>query len=489
MASTVRMVSRMSSEEPDYEEVEENGVTLHEFQTEVYEDLFLDRLHRFVVCMCSRGWGKSYVAAVAAMTAVYELLELHLCVPNKIVYIIAPTFTDCTEIYFPLLNFDLGLEHITTKPASRDTGRFFFAKNVELRLLSYESVERMRGKGAYFVVWDEISLCTKGITPKEAWEGVIRPAISTRWSPARARAAKAKSAGRALFIGTTKGYNFLYELGNMHEKNPDWTTFKYDYRQSPYLDPIEIEALRHEMDPITFANEYLASPEESGNKVFYCFDRKLNVMKLDPFQLPKNGYKLHDDGSKDMEASYSDEECGEDVHACVDFNVGIMATSIFAHRGGQMQFLDEMMGHPDTEMLAIALATKYKGHKIYAYPDPTGKSRKTSATVGKTDFAILAAHGITVCVKSASPPIIASVAAVNKMLKTAAGDVSMIFDPFCNKTIQSVERTKWLDNNQDTATIDKKEGIEHFSDGIRYSAEYLHPIVSHTLRVKRGFNF
>ena len=44
-----------------------------------------------------------------------------------------------------------------------------------------------------------------------------------------------------------------------------------------------------------------------------------------------------------------------------------------------MHFLDEMKGHPDTETLAIAIAAKYKGHRIFAYPDPSGKARKTSA--------------------------------------------------------------------------------------------------------------
>jgi hypothetical protein len=166
-----------------------------------------------------------------------------------------------------------------------------------------------------------------------------------------------------------------------------------------------------------------------------------------------------------------------------------MHASSFALRGHQMQFQDEFSGHPDTEMLGIALKTKYEGHDIYAYPDPTGRSRKSSASTGITDFKILENMGITCLARSGSPPIIDSVAAVNKKLMTAAGDVAMYIHPRCTKLIQSMERTKWLDNNMDTATIDKTENMEHPSDGVRYATEYLYPIQNTFSRGKRGFAF
>ena len=122
------------------------SINLHEGQSEVYEDLFVNKTNRFSVVCCSRGWGKSYMAGVAGVTAVFELLELDVRVPNKIVYIIAPTYDQVTDIYYPLINYDLGMEDYAIR-SSRDLGRFIFPNNVELRLLSYEAVERMRGKG------------------------------------------------------------------------------------------------------------------------------------------------------------------------------------------------------------------------------------------------------------------------------------------------------------------------------------------------------
>lgn len=420
---------------------------------------------------CSRGWGKSYMAGVAGATAVFELLELAEKVPNKTVHIIAPTYDQVTDIYYPLLNYDLGLEDYAIK-SSRDLGRFVFPKNVELRLLSYEAVERMRGKGSYLTVWDEVSSCKRGLDPKEAWQGVIQPCIITRWSKLRAATFGARSPGRALIISTPKGYNYFHEMYNYNETDESWKSYHFDYKSSPFLDQNEIEKLRRTLDPIEFASEYLAQFKESGMSVFYCFDRSIHVRKDLPYFIPPNGTTP-----------------GEDVHINIDFNVALQCSSAFALRGGQMHFLDEFKGHPDTETLAKALAQKYAGHRIYAYPDPSGRSRKTSAPVGRTDFSILAEAGITCFAHNKAPPIVDSVAAVNRKLMTASRVPSMFFHPSCTELIKSMERTKWVDRNPDLAVIDKSESIEHFSDGVRYGTEYLFPVLSGTKRTHRGFNF
>jgi hypothetical protein len=65
----------------------------------------------------------------------------------------------------------------------------------------------------------------------------------------------------------------------------------------------------------------------------------------------------------------------------------------------------------------------------------------------------------------------------------------MYVHPRCTGVITSLERTKWVDKNPDTATIDKSEGVEHYSDGIRYAMEYLFPVNAGGKRTVRGFNF
>lgn len=440
-------------------------ITLHEGQSQIYRDLFIDKTCRYGTAVCSRGFGKSYLAGVAGCTAVNELMMLPKWVPNKNVYIIAPTYAQVTDIYHPLIAYQLGMEEHCIRH-SKDLGRFWFPNDVELRLLSYEAIERMRGQGAYFVVNDEVRDWTKGVGFKEAWESIIMPCINTRWSKKRAAAVGASSPGRALTISTPKGYDYLYDMYNMQEIDKDFKSYHFDYTKSPYLDVDEIEKIKHTIDPLKFAREYLASFQGSGNSVFYCFDRKIHVRNdIDEFQ--------H----------------GEEVHVGIDFNVGLQCSSVFALRGNQMHFLDELKGHPDTEHLAIAIATKYRGHKIFVYPDPTGKARKTSAPVGVTDFTILQKHGLTVRARNKSPAIVDSVNAVNRKLMTASGIVDMYIHPRCQGITASLERTSWMDNNSDTATIDKKQGVEHFSDSVRYPTEFLFPIKNQQVVIAKSNHF
>lgn len=446
-------------------------IILHPGQSKIFQDVFVQKKVRYAVAVCSRGWGKSYFAGVAAFNAVMELLQLPEWVPHKKVFVIAPTYSQVTDIYYPLLAYELGLEKYALK-ASRDVGRFWFPKEVELRLVSYEAVERLRGQGAYFVVCDEVRDWTKGVGFQQAWESIIQPCITTRWSKKRAAQFGAASPGRGLIISTPRGYDYLYDLHNLPEKDSEWGSYHFDYTQSPYLDPEEIERIRHTIDPLDFGREYLASFKESGNQVFYCFDRKLHVSDQVPDFVNDGDYK-------------------EDVHVGIDFNVNIQASSFFAVRGGQVHYIDEMKGHPDTDTLAQTIKKKYidKGHKVHAYPDPSGKARKTSAAVGVTDFTILQSYGIKVHAPSSAPALVDSAKCVNRMLKTAAGEVNMYLHPRCVGTIASLERTIWTDNNPDIATIDKKEGVEHFSDNVRYSMSYLFPITNGQARVARGFKF
>jgi len=455
-------------------------IVLYPNQSQIFSDLFVEKTVVHGVAVCSRGFGKSHLGATAAIQACWELVELPKNVPNKLVTIVAPTYQQVTDVYYDMLLYQLGLIDYAIKP-SKDTGRIPLPNNVLLRLVSYEAIERLRGGGIYFTVNDETRDWTSGGGFKDAWESVLEPCISTRWGAKKAALLGAPSCGRSLTITTPKGFDYTYELFHRGETDPRYKGYHYDYTQSPMLDPEEIERLRHQIDPIKFAREYLADFKESGNSVFYCFDRKIHVLKdITPWQTNEDGYIT------------------EDVHICVDFNVNIQASSAAAIRGGRVYFLDEFRGSSDTETLCAAIKGRFwptrngvqqKHCKIYVYPDPSGAANKTSATLGKTDISIMRSHGFDVLHHAKAPGMVDSVACVNRMLKTYAGDVYMYVDAKLKHLITSLERTKWVDNNSDTATIDKKEGVEHSSDGVRYFIEYKFPIrVGHKVS-SRGFGF
>lgn len=273
-------------------------IVLHAKQSEVIQDLFVDKVCRYGVVTASRGFGKSYLAASAALIAVQELMDLPPDVPNKNVALIAPTYSQAVDIYYPLIAWQMGMEDYADK-SSKAAGTFWFPNNVQLKLWSYEASQRMRGTGQYFVVADEVtSWHGAGMNLKESWESIIQPCVSTRWSRQNA-ALWGANPGRALIISTPSGYDYFYEMYNRQEYDDDWKSYHYTYKDSPFLDEEEIERVKRTLDPLKFAREYTASFEDSGNNVFYTFSRKEHIDNNLPYF-----------------------EHGEDVHVAIDFNVG-----------------------------------------------------------------------------------------------------------------------------------------------------------------------
>lgn len=436
-------------------------IKLHRAQSEVIQHLFnhiepgTDAWRmRFAVVVGSRGLGKSFLSGSAVTLAVGELEQLDRSVPNKNIALLCGSHTQVTDIYWPMLAYQFGLES-RCWTHSRSIGKFVFANGTEIRCWSADAYDRLRGSGQYLIVADELPTWkVPGGSVQDAWESVIEPCIVTRWSPKQAAAVGATSPGRALLPSTPMGKDYFYDLAQREYVDDRWKTFAYTYRDSPLLSQEEIEKAKKHSDPLKFAREYEASFDESGLVLFHTFNRKLHV---------------------DPDLPYFEE--GETVHCAIDFNIMLNCTTFHAIRGGQVHTLDESKGTANTEELAKLIRRKFPNHKIVCYPDPAGKARKTSAAIGVTDFSILKEAGFTVLAKDKAPAIVDSVAAVNRKLLNADGDVDMLIHPRCSGLINSFERTSWLENKPETATIDKTQGVEHFTDGVRYMVDYLWPII------------
>ena len=429
-------------------------ITLHKYQSEPIRWLFdknLSTQMRFAVVVASRGWGKSVVGATASYLAACELEKLPSYVMNKQVCLVASTHEQVSTVFRPIFEGMFNLSEIT-KPVQRPNLHWVLPNGTKIVTASADSYERMRGQGYYLVVADEIASWSIPDI-RDAWEATIEPTVVSRWSPKHAEAVMAPSAGRGLIISTVRGRDFLYDLSLRQEQDERWKTFTYTYKQSPTLDRAEVERSRANYDPIKFAREYECSFEDSGLTVFHQFKRENNVRPVADFAP------------------------GETVHAAIDFNVMINAASFSAMRDGQIHVIDEMRGTTNTDELVKNIKLKYHGHPIVSYPDPAGNNRSTKAPIGQTDFTIIRNSGIQIRAKNKAPSVLDSAAAVNKMLRNAAGETNMYVHPRCVETIRSLERTCWNESIADVAIIDKKAGVEHFSDGIRYMVDYAYPIV------------
>jgi hypothetical protein len=270
-------------------------------------------------------------------------------------------------------------------------------------------------------------------------------------------------------ISTPKGItNDFYKLWvkGQEDKTGLWKSWQFTAEQVRPDMKEEIELARVTMDEKSFNQEYCATFNNTGDAVFYNFNRNIhvtnNLLPIEP---------------------------GEPVHISIDFNVKIMASTVWCHRGNQLHAMDEFYGNADTHQLIRSIKGRYKNRDIICYPDASGRAMKTSAATGTTDFSILRNAGFKVLARSKQPPLVDSVNAVNALLKDAKGNTRLYFNKEKTpRTIASVETTTWKEGfttGMDNAIIDKSKGVEHFSDGVRYICEFLYPIGKHKPQIIR----
>ena len=205
--------------------------------------------HRFWVHIAGRRTGKSYAAAVLALT---KLLE-----PNTKVAVVAPNFSLSTVIWDYLVRLirELGLE--TEKQSTKD--RLIILKNwSEVRLLSVENRVSLIGRGYHFVIVDEAAVIDNDIYFNQD----IRPTLSTYKNT------------RCLFISTPRGkHNYLYDyfLRGQPEKGnefPDWGSDVFTWRANPRLQESEVMEAKKAMTKTLFAQEYECNWHSFENMVY-----------------------------------------------------------------------------------------------------------------------------------------------------------------------------------------------------------------------------
>lgn len=171
--------------------------------------------------------------------------------------------------------------------------------------------------------------------------------------------------------------------------------------------PEELEAARLDLDERTYNQEYLARFESLTGRVYYEFDRHLNV-------------------SADLI------DTGAELLVGMDFNIAPMSAVIGIKAGSdQLHILDEIViMNGNTELMCDAINQRYPNRRVLVYPDPSGRARKTSS-VGQTDFSILAAHGFRVLSPPSAPLVVDRNNEVNAMFKNARGEA-----PICSPPMQ-----------------------------------------------------
>ena len=103
--------------------------------------------------------------------------------------------------------------------------------------------------------------------------------------PVFLRPALTDKKGWALFIGTPKGKDALFELFLKGQKNEDdFASFSFKTLDNPYIDPKEVEKARGELPGRYFRQEYEASFEDFTGLIYPEFNEKEHI--INPAYLP-----------------------------------------------------------------------------------------------------------------------------------------------------------------------------------------------------------
>jgi hypothetical protein len=379
-------------------------------------------LSRFRVVIAGRRFGKTHIS-------IREICK-HAKEPNKEVWYIAPSYKMAKQIVWKKLKNRLNDLNWVAK--INETELTLHLKNGSvISLKGADNYDSLRGVGLDFIVLDEFA----DISP-DAWYETLRPTLSDKQ-------------GRALFIGTPKGIgNWSYEIYQNSQNSQDWESFTYTTLEGGRVPQSEIEAARRDLDERTFRQEYMASFETFSGRIYYGFDRALNVVKYEG-------------------------TTPQVLYVGMDFNIDPMSAVIATRIGDTLHIIDEVrLFSSNTQEMVDELKQRFPRSKLWVYPDPAGNQRKTSAG-GTTDITILNNSGFVVKAPRSHTPVRDRINAVNSRLCSATSIRNLIIDPKCKYTIEGLERQVYKEG---TSQPDKDNGYDHMNDAIGYMVDYLFPV-------------
>ena len=224
------------------------NVSLKSPQWEVFS---CDR--RFRLLVAGRRFGKTYLALVELCQAAWA--------PGRLVWYIAPTYKQAKRIAWKPLK-QLTRSYWASKPNETDLSVELVAGGT-IALRGADNYDSLRGDGLDFLVMDECA----SMSP-DVWSEVLRPSLSDRQ-------------GRALFIGTPRGFNHFYDLFQNASNQQDWAAFQFTTEEGGNVSREELESAAGELVERTYRQEFQASFENLAHGlVYYAFDRKENVQPV-----------------------------------------------------------------------------------------------------------------------------------------------------------------------------------------------------------------
>ena len=378
---------------------------------------------RFRVCVSGRRFGKT---TLAIRELCYYAKD-----PGKVCWYVAPSYRQAKQIAW--IKLKKILKDLRWVKNINEAELTVVLKNgSRICLRGADNPDSLRGVGIDFLVLDECADISES-----AFTEVLRPTLSD-------------TKGRAVFIGTPKGMNWFYDLyqRGQDQTEQEWSSYQFTTIEGGWVDQEEIEQAKRDLDAKTYRQEYEAT-WETYSGIIYNFSMKDNVTKIN--QPLDNNI----------------------IHIGMDFNLDPMSAVVSYIQNGVVNIFDEIqIWSSNTDEMCAEIHRRYPGKKIFVYPDPASKARKTSAG-GRTDLSILQNAGFICKVMPRHMAVRDRINSVNAKLCSASGKRDIYIDPKCKNMLNSIAKQTYKEG---TTLPDKTQGYDHFTDSLGYLISFLYPI-------------
>ena len=218
--------------------------TLHAGQTDIEADST-----RFKMIVAGRRFGKTRYATRACLRVALgnRWWKPDDRTPGR-AWWVAPIYKTTNEGWEPLVFMARQIPGSKIEKAER---RIILPNGGRIEIRSADKPETLVGAGLDLVVLDEA-----GTMKPDAWRESLRPTLSDR-------------IGGALFIGTPKGYNWLWEEWEAAADRPNWQRFHKPSWANPLLDPAELDAARADIGSVLYDQEYGAEFVDVSGGIFH----------------------------------------------------------------------------------------------------------------------------------------------------------------------------------------------------------------------------
>ena len=381
---------------------------------------------RFRVLISGRRFGKTYLAVTEMMKYASK--------PNQRIWYVAPTFKMAKDICWSALKEMLNMFNWIEDINETTMTITIRQSNSTISLKGADNYDSLRGTGLDFLILDEFA-----DIDKRTWFEVLRASIADRL-------------GHVLMCGTPKGYgNWSYEMYLKGKQDKEWESFQFTTIDGGMVAKSEVEQAKQDLDQRTFRQEFEGTFENYAGSIYYNFHPVESVVQR---QI---------DWTKPL-------------HIGMDFNVSPMSACVAQIEKEKIYIVDEVVIYgSNTDEMCDELKDRYGTRmKIFIYPDPASRQRKTSAG-GRTDLSILQNAGFEVKVKHRHPAVRDRINAVNSKLKDSNGKRYIFVSNSCKIVIKGLTRQTY---KEDTNIPNKEDGFDHMNDALGYMIDYIKPLVT-----------